>query len=87
MAKLIKALDYRDLISRDEVANFINPYMWEMALVLSDGDEQKAENLLVTNKTIMENHLKGVNFKKGARSKQIKEKSSIDLIINRDELS
>lgn len=87
LAKLIKALDYRDLISRDEVANFINPYMWEMALVLSDGDEQKAENLLVTNKTIMDNHLKGVNFKKGARSKQIKEKSSIDLIINRDELS
>ena len=87
LAKVIKTLDYRDLITREQIANFINPYMWEMALILSDDDEQKAESLMVTNKTIMDNHLKGVKFKKGAPNKQDKTKPSIDLIINRDELN
>ncbi|WP_201581110.1 hypothetical protein [Psychrobacter glacincola] len=58
LATVLIELDYKDKLRKGDIANYIVPYMKELAFVLADEQQDKANNLTVTYDTLYDNHLK-----------------------------
>ena len=65
------------------IANYIMPYMKELAFVLADEQQDKANNLAVTYDTLYDNHLTNLGFKQGRQSDDEKQKVNIDLLFKK----
>ena len=76
-------LDYQDKLRKGDIANYIFPYMKELAFILADKDEKKADHLTVSYNTLYDNHLKGLEFKQGRQSNNDKNKVNIDLLFKK----
>ena len=83
LATVLIELDYKDKLRKGDIANYIVPYMKELAFVLADKQQDKANNLTVTYDTLYDNHLKNLGFKQGRQSDNEKQKVNIDLLFKK----
>lgn len=83
LATVLIKLDYKDKLRKGDIANYILPYMKELAFVLADEQQDKANNLTVTYDTLYDNHLKNLGFKQGRQSDDEKQKVNIDLLFKK----
>ena len=83
LATVLIDLDYKDKLRKSDIANYIVPYMKELAFVLADEQQDKANNLTVTYDTLYDNHLKNLGFKQGRQSDDEKQKVNIDLLFKK----
>ena len=83
LATALIKLDYQGRLRKHDIANYIMPYMKELAFVLADEQADKADNLNVTYDTLYDTHLQGLGFKKGRQSNDEKEKVNIDLLFKK----
>lgn len=83
LAAVLIELDYKGKLRKGDIANYIVPYMKELAFVLADGQQDKANNLTVTYDTLYDNHLKNLGFKQGRQSDDEKQKVNIDLLFKK----
>lgn len=82
IATILKSMDIRGELSKDDLLQVIRPNMESMAKVLNGENSYKA--LLVVDKTIKDNHLKSLSFQTGRKTKEQTEKKSIQLIFDRE---
>lgn len=80
LAEALMSLDFQNKLRKKDIANFIKPYMKNLALALSDEDQNKADKLVVNDDVLYDNHLKGLKFKVGRQTNSEKNKASIDLL-------
>ena len=83
LATVLIELDYKGKLRKGDIANYIVPYMKELAFVLADEQQDKADNLTVTYDTLYDNHLKNLGFKQGRQSDDEKQKVNIDLLFKK----
>ena len=83
LATVLIELDYKGKLRKGDIANYIVPYMKELAFVLADKQQDKADNLTVTYDTLYDNHLKNLGFKQGRQSDDEKQKVNIDLLFKK----
>ena len=83
LATVLIELDYRNNLRKGDIAEYIVPYMKELAFVLADEDKKKADNLTVSYDTLYNTHLKNLDFKKGRQSNDDKNKVNIDLLFKK----
>ncbi|MGP4732718.1 MULTISPECIES: hypothetical protein [unclassified Psychrobacter] len=83
LATVLIGLDYKDKLRKGDIANYIVPYMKELAFILADKDEKKAANLTVSYDTLYDTHLKNLDFKQGRQSNDDKNKVNIDLLFKK----
>ena len=83
IATVLIDLDYKGKLRKSDIANYIVPYMKELAFVLADEQQDKANNLTVTYDTLYDNHLKNLGFKQGRQSDDEKQKVNIDLLFKK----
>ena len=83
LATVLIELDYKGKLRKGDIANYIVPYMKELAFVLADEQQDKANNLTVTYDTLYDNHLKNLGFKQGRQSDDEKQKVNIDLLFKK----
>ncbi len=83
LATVLIDLDYKGRLRKGDIANYIVPYMKELAFVLADEQQDKANNLTVTYDTLYDNHLKNLGFKQGRQSDDEKQKVNIDLLFKK----
>lgn len=83
LATVLIDLDYKGKLRKSDIANYIVPYMKELAFVLADEQQDKANNLTVTYDTLYDNHLKNLGFKQGRQSDDEKQKVNIDLLFKK----
>ncbi len=83
LATVLIDLDYKGKLRKGDIANYIVPYMKELAFVLADEQQDKANNLTVTYDTLYDNHLKNLGFKQGRQSDDEKQKVNIDLLFKK----
>lgn len=81
IATVLKSMDIRGELSKDDLLQVIRPNMESMAKVLNGENSYKA--LLVVDSTIKDNHLKSLSFQTGRKTKEQTEKKSIQLIFDR----
>lgn len=84
IATILKSMDIRGELSKDDLLQVIRPNMESMAKVLNGENSYKA--LLVVDSTIKDNHLKSLSFQTGRKTKEQTEKKSIQLIFDREKL-
>ena len=82
IATILKSMDIRGELSKDDLLQVIRPNMESMAKVLNGENSYKA--LLVVDNTIKDNHLKSLSFQTGRKTKEQTEKKSIQLIFDRE---
>ena len=82
IATILKSMDLRGELSKDDLLQVIRPNMESMAKVLNGENSYKA--LLVVDNTIKDNHLKSLSFQTGRKTKEQTEKKSIQLIFDRE---
>lgn len=82
IATILKSMDIRGELSKDDLLQVIRPNMESMAKVLNSENSYKA--LLVVDNTIKDNHLKSLSFQTGRKTKEQTEKKSIQLIFDRE---
>lgn len=82
IATILKSMDIRGELSKDDLLQVIRPNMESMAKVLNGENSYKA--LLVIDNTIKDNHLKSLSFQTGRKTKEQTEKKSIQLIFDRE---
>lgn len=82
IANILKSMDIRGELSKDDLLQVIRPNMESMAKVLNSENGYKA--LLVVDSTIKDNHLKSLSFQTGRKTKEQTEKKSIQLIFDRE---
>lgn len=82
IATVLKSMDIRGELSKDDLLQVIRPNMESMAKVLNGENSYKA--LLVVDSTIKDNHLKSLSFQTGRKTKEQTEKKSIQLIFDRE---
>lgn len=83
LATVLIDLDYKGKLRKGDIANYIVPYMKELAFVLADEQQDKADNLTVAYDTLYDNHLKNLGFKQGRQSDDEKQKVNIDLLFKK----
>lgn len=83
LAKALIELDYKDKLIKEDIAKYIMPYMKELAFMLADEDEKRADSLTVSYGTLCDEHLKNLGFKKGRQSNNDKNKVNIDLLFKK----
>jgi hypothetical protein len=83
LATVLIDLDYKGKLRKSDIANYIMPYMKELAFVLADEQQDKANNLAVTYDTLYDNHLTNLGFKQGRQSDDEKQKVNIDLLFKK----
>lgn len=83
LATVLIDLDYKGKLRKGDIANYIVPYMKELAFVLADEQQDKANSLTVTYDTLYDNHLKNLGFKQGRQSDDEKQKVNIDLLFKK----
>lgn len=83
LATALIELDYQSNLRKGDIVNFIMPYMKELAFILADKDEKKADHLTVSYNTLYDNHLQGLEFKQGRQSNSDKNKVNIDLLFKK----
>ena len=83
IATVLIDLDYKGKLRKSDIANYIVPYMKELAFVLADEQQDKANNLTVTYDTLYDNHLKNLGFKQGRQSDDEKQKVNVDLLFKK----
>lgn len=83
LATVLIELDYQGKLRKNDIANYIMPYMKDLAFVLADENTNKANNLTVTYGTLYDTHLQGLKFKQGRQSNDEKQKVNIDLLFKK----
>lgn len=83
LAMVMLQLDYKKELSKNDVVDFIRPYMSDLAMLLSEQNAEGANKLTVTNKTISDTHLQGLSFKVGRPKTSDTQKRIIELLFKR----
>lgn len=83
LAMALIELDYQRKLRKQDIVNFIMPYMKELTFILADENEERANSLIVSYNTLYDTHLQGLNFKKGNQSNKDKERQTIELLFKK----
>lgn len=84
IATVLKSLDLRGELTKDDLLQVIRPNMESMARLLNGDSGYRV--LLVTDTTVKDNHFKNISFPTGRKPKEQTEKNSIQLIFDRQKL-
>ncbi|MDE4455588.1 hypothetical protein [Psychrobacter sp. DAB_AL62B] len=83
LAIVLRDLDSQNKLRKGDIVDFIIPYMKDLAFILADQDDKKADNLTVSYDTLYDTHLQGLEFKTGRQSNDDKNKVNIDLLFKK----